>query len=404
MGEELAPGRLYRGALWSVCAAAPFVALGLTAPLLPVYYVQSGFSDGQVAQLWGIAALAVLATQQVWGYLADGRLGRKGVLILMTGASTAFALGFPFAEGFLAVAVAACLLESTTNSRLALVNALILGHQRGSQRFPALRALGSLAFVAGALGGGAMAGLFPGVGAGVIFPMVAGVNVLFIAALAMLPPQQKGGAAGGASFADVQRIIFSSPVARAFLLFILVYQIPHTFSAVMQSVLMTNLGATPFQSTMPLIIGALIEIPAFFLLAPLLRRQPITMVFLVCIVAQALRWGMIAVSPTVPVILASNALHLFSFGVTYMGSVLFIERELPAEYRASGQAVLQVCYVSIGMVLGPWLSALFLNFLSIAQWYGVATVLVLLSLPLWRRFKSLHDAAHGKRPSAAGAA
>lgn len=387
-----------------IAAAAvvwPFAALGIKVPFLVLYFQQIGLSESEIALLFGLAAAAVFATQQLWGYLADVGLGRRRCLLAMSlgGALASLLLALP--RGFAAMLPAMLLFAVFHESRTPIINAVLLGAARGRQRlFGVLRSIGSLVFVAAAIATAVIVDRSATWGIYWIFPLLVGANLMFAGALLVHREVLPSAGSARPSFAEVQRILLARPAIRAFLLFVLLYQLPHNFSMLMQGFLVRELGYGFLVASAPLLIGAVIEIPAFIWVKDLLRRCPMLLVFLFCVLAQAGRWLVIHFFPVVEVILVANALHLVTFGVMYMCAILFMDEQLPREYRSSGQSLLNMCYMTVGMMLGPFVSAFVLQVLrlDIVQWYGFAGLLVLLSLPaLWLLAGTLRREAAGNR-------
>jgi len=372
--------------------------------MLPLYFLSIGMSESQIALLLGTAALATLATQQFWGYLSDVALGRKRLLALMTVGSCLAALAIPQFRTFPAVAAAMFVFAAFTNPRPPLINAVILTSGGGCARhFGTFRSIGSLAFVVAAVGVSIAADWPGGPGLRVIFPAIVGGNLLFLTFLGPLPmPDGADGPGARPSLAEVLGVLLRNRIVRAFLLFILAYQLPHNFSLMMQVVLVKQLGLGAKAAVAPILLGALIEIIAFLAIRRAVARFSLMRLFLAGILAQVLRWGAIFVWPTFTVIVLTNLLHLFTFGVMYMCAVLLIDQEAPPRYRSSAQSLLNIFYMTVAMVLGPLASSLFLAHFTIRQWYGFAGIAAMASFPLWAALRRRYESERGPAAPPAG--
>ena len=111
--------------------------------------------------------------------------------------------------------------------------------------------------------------------------------------------------------------------------------------------------------------------------------------------AQIVRWAIIWSFPVLWVVQATNLLHIFTFGLMHICTVVLINRETPAHLRASGQALLSIVYMTLGGTLSQVIASAFFTFGNVHQFYGLAALLAIPSLPLWLRMKTLYERKHG---------
>jgi PPP family 3-phenylpropionic acid transporter len=382
-----------------------FAVVALTFPFWPLYFQKIGMTESQIGFLWAVSGLAALFSQQLWGYLADVRYNIKWCMIVMSLASAVIAYFFPFFTSFAALCVLMALFAVASTARVAMVSALILDNRGGESRYGPLRTLGTVMFLAVLFGVSWLVDR-PTVGIGIIFPLLVAANLL--CALTMLPV--KGYPYGSRkdlpthvqkmpTFVEVQKVLFSYPVIRAFVWFMFFTQLPHNFSHLMLPVMLENVsdGGGTWLATLPILVAAFAEIIVFLAFNRMLRRVRLMPLLLLSALAGVLRWAMIAVHPTVPVILLSSVLHMFTYGLLHMCSVILVNRELPDHLRSSGQTLLNILSLAFGLLLGSLLSGLFLIFFDLRAWFGLAGGLSALALPFWIVLKNRYNAEHGVR-------
>ncbi|MBI5155357.1 MFS transporter [Candidatus Poribacteria bacterium] len=377
-----------------------FSVVGLTFPMFPLYFQSAGLSKSQIAVLMSMPGVAGLAAFQLWGYMADVLYNRRTVLAGTSAVAALTALGFPVVAGFWAFLILTALNALFSDPRVPIYNAMVLANHCGESSFARIRITGSLSFIVTVLVVGWIADRPGGPGAGVIFPLLVAVNLLVIPSLFFVADQpvghgRKRAGPSGPGFWQVQRILLAKPVLRAFLLFVLVFQLPHNISMLFQSVLVKDLGGSTTDAMGAFAVAAGVEILVFFFGSWLLDHVRLMWLFFVAVAAQVLRWALICAVTTIPSIYLSNTLHAFTFGVMYLCAVVFVNREVPPEYRSSGQSLLAIVYVCFGNLAGPLLSAAFLYQFPVRWWYGVAAAISLLAIPLWWRTKRLYDEEHG---------
>lgn len=55
--------------------------------------------------------------------------------------------------------------------------------------------------------------------------------------------------------------------------------------------------------------------------------------------AAVVRWAVMSSSPTLPLLLATQGLHAFTFGATHLGAIKFLQAAIPSEISATSYAI-----------------------------------------------------------------
>ncbi|MDK2970377.1 MAG: transporter, family, 3-phenylpropionic acid transporter [Candidatus Sumerlaeota bacterium] len=380
-----------------------FSVVALTFPFWPLYFQTIGLSESQIGYLWAVGALASLFSQQFWGYLADVRYNIKWCMIVMSVGSAAVSVVFPVFTSFAALVTLMTLFSALSTARIPMVSALILDNRGGEERYGPLRTWGTVIFIVVLFGTSWLVDR-QAMGIGIIFPLLVVANVL--CALTMIPV--KGYAYGSRrqinsrlqklpSFVEVQKLLLSYPVIRAFIPFMFFTQLPHNFSHMMLPVLVRNTGAgdQAWLATLPIVIGAASEMVVFLTFLAISRRIRLMPLLFLSAFSGIVRWSMIALSPSLPVICLSAVLHMMTYGMLHMCSVVLVNRELPAALRSSGQTLLNILSLAFGLLLGSLLSGIFLEFFSLRSWYAVSGITSALALPFWFVLMRRYNGEHG---------
>jgi MFS family permease len=141
-----------------------FLAVGLWAPLLPVYIRALGADAAQIGLVLATFQATSLASQYWWGRLSD-RLGRRKPLLLLGTAGLAVAyLGIASVDHygwlFAVRAVEGVALAAYSTSGLALIGDVLEDEASRGRLMGFYRMFGSLAFAIGALSGGWLSDTF----------------------------------------------------------------------------------------------------------------------------------------------------------------------------------------------------------------------------------------------------
>ncbi len=379
-----------------------FALIGLTFPFLPVYFSSIGLSDSKIAILLAIPPLVMLVTGQLVGYLTDIHMNQKSVLALLCLFGAGVYAFFPFVRGFPGLMVLMTLHSIALRPCISLANSLVLATSDGERRFGLLRSLGSVSFVVASTLVGVIADGDAGNGLAWMFPMGVAVNLVAAATAMTLRdvPMGHGKRVAGnesVSFWAVQREILSEPIVRVFLAFTLVSQLGHGAGVMFQSRLITApdmIGGGNVDVAIAMNIGAVAEIVVFLFFNRILARVRLMPLFLIAVLAQVVRWGAIWAVPELWVVHATNVLHIFTFGLMHICTVVLINRETAPHLRASGQALLSIVYMTLGGTLSQVVAAAFFTVGDVHQFYGLAALLAIPSLPLWWRMKTLYERKH----------
>ena len=97
--------------------------------------------------------------------------------------------------------------------------------------------------------------------------------------------------------------------------------------------------------------AVLVEIGVFFAGAGLMRRLGAVGALLLAAAAAALRWGAMSLDPPFAAVIALQALHGVTFGLTHLGALAFLHATAPPGRIATAQGLLSATGGGIGMLL-----------------------------------------------------
>lgn len=366
---------------------AVFSVVALWFPYFAPYCESIGMSKSQIMVLTGVGPIVAIVFQQFWGYVADTILGRRVTFIVLSALCALLMVAFIYVRSFEGLLVMTALLAAFSNPRVPLASALILASKGGRGMYGFMRAMGTYAFIVVVFFGGWMADRS---GIAVIFLLLIGANLVCAASawpVREAPMRRRAvDAEPRPSFMAVQRALLAKPLVRWFLVFTVAMNMPHGASIILQSLFIPELGGSKSHIAAALAIGAMAESVVFLAFAPLRRRVSLMTMFLLGSIASIARWALIFAVPTLEVVLWSNLLHLFTFGLLHMASVVLVDEEMPPRFRTSAQSLLGIVTLTAGTAMGPFLSAGFFWVFgdgALRAWFGLSSVLSLAALPAW---------------------
>ncbi len=325
--------------------------IGIQLPFLILYMKYDlGLNESAISILTALSGLTIILFQQPWGYAADVLFPKKALLIftLLVSGVLFWMLGtlksFPLLVGTF------FLFQIFSTPIIQLLQGLLFSNPGSERWFGTFRAYASLGFVVANVGVGIAADRFANGNLSFIFPLYVAANALTALWIASLPePRISQNRQSG--FWDVQMHFLRRPVVRLFLLTSCLYQLGHSLSYSLQSVLMVELGADMRLVSSSYSLAALLELPVFFAAHKLLSGFGAERLMAFAAATQCVRWLLVWMSRSAEAILAISAVHFITFGVFYVAAISFINSHSPQHLKASGQTLFALVYFGMANLL-----------------------------------------------------
>jgi MFS transporter, PPP family, 3-phenylpropionic acid transporter len=315
-------------------------------PFLPLLLDARGLTPTQIAQVMFILPVFSLFVPSLWGMLADALRARVLLLRIASlgGALSMLLLLFDWklAGSFLAVSCMCFFRSSVTPLADAAAHSMLEGSRA---RFSRIRLWGSLGFA-----------LFAGLGGYLDVShhperlvMISSTLYLiaFCFALRMeAPPLQHQPRVLGRTL----QFIFASSLP--LLLFgTVLHYVGHSMFDVYFGLHMRALHYDDSFVGLAWLIGVLCEVGVMFFGPRILAFSDPRRLMAFSTAAAIVRWFIVASTGDRALILASQTLHAFTFGLWYISMVKFVQDEAPEELRTSMQSVV-LSSIGLGMMFG----------------------------------------------------
>ena len=326
---------------------------------LGTYLNAKGF-DGIIGQVYATQGYAAILSPLVFGVIADRHMAAQKLVSILhcVGSVLLMFLSFIEESGTLlwltAFAYMMCFMPT-----LSLTNVIAMRHLSNSaKQFPAVRVLGTIGWIAAGLVVGALAAEATSVPIQMAAALSA-ILALFATTLPNTAPQANERPRNIAAMLGFD--VMSQVRDRSFWTFIfasLVICIPLAFYYAYTNLFLTEIGIERAAAVQTL--GQVSEI-AFMLALPLcLARFGIKWVLLTGMLAWAARYALFAAgagdNPVVWAILIGIVLHGICYDFFFVAGQIHIDKSLPGEARATGQAFLSFVTLGVGTVIGNTLA------------------------------------------------
>ena len=326
--------------------AAAFLTVGLLMPYLPLWLESRGLGAGEIGTVLALTTWTKVAASPVAAGLAD-RLGRRRPVMLALSAATvaAFVFYYAAADAFWTLALAAALLGMCFPPLMPIgENLCMLAARIRRFDYGRVRLWGSLAFVAGAWGGGALIG--DDVAA---VPLLAiGGAALVALACAALPDVRTEPSAR--SFAGVGTLL-RRPSFLVFLAVASLIQASHAAYYGFSALHWRAAGHDAFTIGALWAEGVAAEVLLFAVSGPAVRRAGVAPLFALAAAAGAVRWCAIGATGDLAVLIAVQALHGATFGAAHLAAMHYIRRTVPPALSATAQALYSATAMGAAMAL-----------------------------------------------------
>ena len=379
-----------------------FGIVAVMLQLMPIYFQSIGVSESGVQLLFLIPPLITIGANQFWGYLADLHMNTRMAIIIMSVGSIFVSLAFPFFQSYLALCVLMVVMTFFSNARVPMINTLILNSTNGEARYGVVRTIGSAAFVVIGFVASVLVDRFPDGGLGGIFALLAICNLGI--AISMLPIRdfpvssaRKNRQSFWVEFSAVQKKLMERKIVRSFFMFIFLSQVfivPSLLGQIMYIKSPEFVAGSTTDSSVALGIGAAAEIVVFLLFPKIIKHVRLMPLMLIAFIFNPLRWVLVYATTTVEVIWVTNLFHALTYGLMYMCSVIFVNRELPLELRNSAQTLLGLVFAGISIIIGQLISAVYLLYFDVRSWFLVVAFLSFLPFPFWLRMAREYQREH----------
>nr|MBC9201457.1 MFS transporter [Paenibacillus sp. PL91] len=331
-------------------------AIAVYSTFFAIYLQSIGMSTMEIGTLMAGGPVVSIIANPLWGFLSDRlRNIRRSLIIMLMGSMLIMQLVFLF-ESYTIIYTSMLFFFFFQMPLFSQTNSLILNSIEGTGlNFGAFRLFGSLGWALMAVSAGPVIGQIGIERLWIIY------TVMMLISLGFAFTLPKGEVKGAAPAGKVNyRSMF---VNRTFLLFLiigLVISIPNSMNTTFISLYIKEMGGEASLIGWSAFWSSIFEIPIFLLLDRYLKKNAKTMVLCLIVISTlfALRWFLMSHADSAEQIIYIQVLHCLTFGGYYYIGTQLTVLLVPAEFRASGQAVYALTWgglsgIAAGLV-GGW--------------------------------------------------
>lgn len=346
-----------------------FFSLGCLYPFLNAYLMATGLSGTQVGLMSSAMTVMALVAQPLWGALTDWfRIRRLAYACLAIGTG-AVAILVPQAAGLSWLFVAIVLMSFLRAPLNPLLDSIVLeGLGTDDARFGRLRLWGSLGWSLSTYLTGRLADQL---GQGVVFSAFA-ISLVATAAAAFRLPEGTSRKVGttkprvGASTLLGNRRLF------LFLLAILLMQVGHQAGISFFTIYAQSIQASMTDVGMLWAVGALIEIPIFYLCGRWVNRYGTKNLLVLSALLYGVMMYLYTLTRTPLQLMVVQMIDGVAFPLFLTSAVLCVNGLVPEEWRATGQAMFAAVSAGLSGIAGSLMGGWLYDWVGLVALYRVA--------------------------------
>jgi PPP family 3-phenylpropionic acid transporter len=356
-----------------------FVLFGLVIasffPFFALFLDERGLDPSEIGVVVAAMAAARIATNPVWGSLADTRLGRRSVLrMTLAGGVVAATLLSAFGDGLTTVLLTGTLLAAFNGSVGPNIDALALTHL-GRERmtnYGRIRAWESMSYATACIAFGALLQRI-----GVTWLMA--VNAASMGAVLLwtltLTPDRPAHRAEHGRMGAVGAVFRTAPRFWGFLAGSLVLWTGFNGAWNFLALRIESRGGGPLLIGIGTALGGLVEVTVMLASGRLIRRVGLRIVYGLGALAYAtvfLLWGLVRSAVLVSVLATFEGL---GFALLFTSSVQIVGRLLPQSLYSTGQSLISTVSFGVAPIVGGAVGGLVYQHLGPQSLYMGASVL-----------------------------
>lgn len=344
------PARIF-GLRLSLFYTFLFLGAGVQLPFLPLWLQYKGLDADEIAAVVAAMIAVRIVAAPCGAFLADRHGNRRDVVIWSAGLCVAGYAVLPFMDGFWPILLAGIAAQACYSPIVPLAESVAVeGSLHHKLDYGRMRLWGSLSFIFASLLAGALLDVLPV--ASVVYMILAGQGLLAFACI-MLPREPPGAphrADGGRLRLSDALKLFALPGFIVFIAAASLGQSSHGFLYTFGSVHWNALGYS--KPVIGLLWGLSIatEVLLFFFSSRAVKRFGPVNLIVIGTVGAVVRWLVMAGDPLLAVLMMCQALHGLSFSATHLGTMHYIQRNVPAGLRNTAQGLFSA--TSGGLAMG----------------------------------------------------
>jgi PPP family 3-phenylpropionic acid transporter len=321
--------------------------IGVLSPYASLFFAERGMSAAQIGVLMSLMQVMRIFGPAFWGWVADRRQQRAGVLQLTALAAAASFCAMFAGQSFAQFFVIMVAVNAFTSAQAPLSEALMLSEMRGDlTHYGRLRLWGSVGFIVSATLAGELLDR-RGID---LMPAIA-LALLVLVSIASLRMSETS--IGHPARLPSVRALLARREVLAFFASTFLMIAAHASLYVFYSLYLAQIGYSKTVIGLLWSLGVIVEIGFFYYQAPLFRRFGVRQLMLFSLLIAVVRFLLIGLgAESLAVLVLAQVMHAATFGTHHSASVATLQRWFAGPLQARGQALFTSISYGLGGTIG----------------------------------------------------
>ncbi len=333
-----------------------YLYAGIFVPFLGLWLKSRGLTASEIGIIIAIPHIMKIISAPVISQMADKREEYWRPLMICTGISLFFFSFYFIANNFLTIFMVSVAVSLVMPAMMPLLETITLNQvRRCNLNYGRIRSVGSLSFIVATLSFGLF--LKSNSVDYVIWATFIALALFLITAL-FLP---RGNRRLSSTFdQDKSRPIRIMLVNRDFIIFLVIVgllQMSHGVYYSMGSIHWKENGIEEDIIGLLWAIGVIAEIGIFVFCDKLISRFNTYYFLIIIALFGALRWGIIAVSFSVPLLLVTQLIHGLTYGAAHLVAIKYISSNISDKYSGTAQSLYSALPLGFAMAVSTYLGS-----------------------------------------------
>ena len=360
-----------------------FAYIGLMSPYLSLYFSSRNFGAIEIAALMSMFQITRILGPFAWGWLADVRRDRLGIMRITSCLAVIVFLGIFYLETYVYLLIWLFLLNTVISSLMPLGEAATIHalykDKSFDQRYGRLRLWGSIGFIVMVMAAGAWFEAF-----GISSLPWFGLSALIILAILTMtlrePPMEASHhISSGFLKALKNKDVIWFMSANFWMIF------GHAAFYVFYSLYLDGLGYSKSEIGLLWMLGVAAEVVFFYFQNSFFKRFNTKTILVWAYLMMAVRFLIIAYLPHTMTLILAKLMHAATFGAHHSASLKMLQRWFSGAMQARGQALYTTVSYGVGGTVGGLASGWVWEHWGAPHVFGVAAVSGLLGYLCVRR-------------------
>jgi len=331
-----------------------FMMMGIVNPLLGPLFASRGIDPAGVGRLMAVFGLAALVAPPLWGMVTDASSDRRRPLLAVIALAAVSFCGYYFCDTFLPLLVVTVLFGATYRAVVPMgISLTFAWAEPAGKDYSRIRMFGTAGYVTALL---LMAIPLTFWETDIVFPCFILFAVVAALGLTSLPgiPGSGHRKLDWNALKLLGRPIFAVTIACTFVAQAAMAAHYAFFSQFMQR----DFGIEKKYVVFFWAFGSVLEVVMLTQTGKLIRRFGTKWVLAAGMFGIALRLGIYATVPVVPIIFVVQGLHALTFAAVHSSTVTFVNYAAPPKWRASAQTLFEGITIGLGSAVGAYVGGI----------------------------------------------